>query len=192
QTFRKIYREAGRSSIVLLQVEGESAPREVLIHSVSYDPITDQFAHIDLMQIEKGKKIHTSVPVRLIGESPAVKQGGILTHGKNEIEIKCLPQHLLKEIECDITILAEIGDTIRVKDLKIDRTKNEVIEEDEAMVATILAPRTAEEIDAELAAGVGETVSEDVKKEAEAEKAAAIASKESDKEKKGGPKEEKK
>ncbi|MFH0776948.1 MAG: 50S ribosomal protein L25, partial [Patescibacteria group bacterium] len=47
QTFRKIYREAGRSSIVLLQVEGESAPREVLIHSVSYDPITDQFAHID-------------------------------------------------------------------------------------------------------------------------------------------------
>ncbi|MFH0834616.1 MAG: 50S ribosomal protein L25 [Patescibacteria group bacterium] len=193
QTFRKVYRAAGGSSIINLVVEGEKSPREVLVHTVDYNPLTDEFFHIDLMQIDRSKKIITKVPIHLLGESPAVKNlGGLLNHGKTEIEIKCLPKDLLNAIEIDISGMAEIGALLRVKDLTIDRTTHEVLEEPETMIATILAPKTAEEVEEELGTEVGEAVSEDVKKEAEAEKAAAQASKESDKEKKGGPKEEKK
>ncbi len=189
QTFRKLFRSAGSSSIINLAVEGEQEPREILVHNVDYDPITDEFLHVDLMQIERGKKITTKVPIHLTGESPAVKSlGGILTHGKSEIEIKCLPRDLLKEIVIDIASLEQIGASVRVKDLKIDPKKHEVLEEAEAMLVTIIAPKTAEQIEDELAKDVGEAVSEDVKKEAEKEKAAAQASKESDTEKKGGEK----
>lgn len=189
QTFRKVFRSAGSSSIINLAVEGETAPREVLVHAVNYDPITDEFLHVDLMQIERGKKIITKVPIHFVGESPAVKSfGGILTHGKSEIEIKCLPKDLLKEIIVDISTLEEIGAAVRVKDLAIDLKQHEVLEEPETMLVTILAPKTAEQVEAELSAGVGEAVSEDVKKEAEKEKAAAQASKESDPERKGGEK----
>jgi len=193
QAFRKVYRAAGGSSIINLTVDGEKAPREVLVHAIDYNPLTDEFFHVDLLQIDRSKKIITKVPVHLIGESPAVKNlGGILSHGKTEIEIKCLPKDLIKSIELDVSVLAEIGAALRVKDLKIDQATHEVLEEPETMIAMILAPKTEEELEEDLSKEVGEAVSEDVKKEAEAEKAAAQASKESDKEKKGGPKEEKK
>ncbi len=189
QTFRKIFKEAGSSSIVNLQVEEEKEPREVLIHKIDYDPLTDEFFHVDLKQIERGKRMIAKVPIVIIGESPAVKNlGGILTHGKSEVEVKCLPRDLLKEIEVDISNLAEIGATVRVRDLPIDREKHEILEEEDAMMISIIAPKTSEEVEEELTGEVGEAVSEDVAKEAEEEKSAAQASKESDSEKKGGEK----
>ncbi|MCK5472142.1 50S ribosomal protein L25 [Candidatus Gracilibacteria bacterium] len=189
QTFRKIFKEAGSSSIVNLQVEGEKEPREILIHKIDYDPLTDEFAHIDLKQIERGKRMIAKVPIVIIGESPAVKDfGAILTHGKSEVEVKCLPRDLLKEIKVDISNLEEIGASVKVKNLTIDHEKHEILEEKDAMVISIIAPKTSEEVEEELAEEVGETVSEDVAKEAEEEKATAQASKESDTEKKGSEK----
>jgi large subunit ribosomal protein L25 len=189
QTFRKLLKEAGTSSIVNLSIDGESEPREVLIHKIDYNPLTDEFLHVDLKQIERGKKMTTKVPIIIIGESPAVKSlGGILTTGKTEIEVKCLPRDLIKEIEFDVSTLEEIGDSVKVKDLDIDREKHEVLEEEDTMVISILAPKTAEEADEELEEEVGEAVSEEVAAESEEEKSAAQASKESDTEKKGAEK----
>lgn len=191
QTFRKVFRAAGSSSIVNLAVEGESEPREILVQNVDYNPLTDEFLHLDLMQIERGKKMITKVPIRLTGESSAVKTlGGILTNNKAEIEIKCLPKDLLKEIVVDIAKLEEIGATVRVKDLEIDPKKYEILDEEETMLVTIIAPKTAEEAEEDLAEEVGEAVSDEVAAEGEEEKAAALASKESDTEKKekGGDK----
>jgi len=185
QIFRKVFGSAGSSSIINLSIENENEPREILVQNIDYNPLTDEFLHVDLIQIERGKKIITKVPTRLIGESPAVKSlGGILTNNKTEIEIKCLPRDLLKEIEIDISELAEIGTTVRVKDLKIDSKKYEILEEDETMLVTIIAPKTAEEAEEELSEDIGEVVSEEVAKESSEEKAAAQASKESDTEKK--------
>ncbi|MCF7846040.1 MAG: 50S ribosomal protein L25 [Candidatus Peribacteraceae bacterium] len=193
QDFRKVFREAGSSSIINLKVEGENEAREVLVHQVDYNPLTDEFHHVDFLQIERGKKMVTKVPIHLIGESPAVKDlGGILTTGKSEIEIKCLPRDLIKEIEVDITELKEIGETVRVKDLTIDQEKHEILEDEDTMLIAIIAPKTAEEVEEELEEDVGEAVSEEVKQEGEEEKAVAQASKESDTEKKGGEKKEEK
>ncbi len=186
QTFRKVLKTAGSSSIVNLQVEGEKEAREVLIHKIDYNPLTDEFQHVDLKQVERGKQVTTKVPIVVVGESPAIKSlGGILTHGKTEIEVKCLPRDLLKEIEVDVSNMEEIGTSVRVKDLKLDRKKHEILEEADTMVISIIAPKTAKEAEEEMEKETGEAVSEEVAKEAEAEKAAAQASKESDAEKKG-------
>jgi len=189
QVFRKILKSAGGSSIIDLQIEGEKEGREILIHKIDYDPLTDEFQHVDLKQIERGQKIITKVPILIVGESPAVKNlGGILTTGKTEIEVKCLPRDLIKEIEFDISNLDEVGTSVKVKDLEIDREKHEVLEEEDTMVISILAPKTEEEAEAEGAEEVGKAVSEEVATEAEEEKSAAQASKESDTEKKGAEK----
>lgn len=185
QTFKKIYQKAGRSTLINLQVEGEDKPREILIHNVDYDPLTDEFQHIELLQIQKGKKITTRVPIHTIGESPAVKNdGGILTHARAEIEIRALPQDLISEIVIDISKLDKIGSSIRVADLALDKSKIEIVEQDDTQLVAIAAPKSTEELEAELTEKV-ETVSEEIKAEGEAEKAAAQARKESDTEKKG-------
>lgn len=189
QTFRKVYKKAGGSTIVELSVEGQEKPKEVLVHAVDYDPLTDEFQHVDLMQVDMNKKVTTRVPIHFEGISPAVKNlGGVLTHNKNEIEIRCLPKDLLSEIVVDISKLEEIHSSVHVKDLPIDLEKIEVLENADVIVCTVMAPKTQEEVEAELAEPTGEAVSEEVKEEAEAEKAAAVASKESDSEKKGGEK----
>jgi large subunit ribosomal protein L25 len=186
QTFRKVYKNAGRSSIVNLQVEGESKPREILIHKVTYDPLTDKFQHVDLKQINRSHRMITTFEIHLVGISPAVKDhGGILTQNKHEIEVKCLPGDFMKALEVDISNLKEIGNSIHVSDLPLDKKKFEILEKPETQVVTVLAPKTQDELDAELATPVGDAVSEDLKQEAEAAKAAALASKESDTEKKG-------
>ena len=186
QTFRKIYRKAGGSTLINLLIEGESEPREILVHTVDYDPITDEFQHIDLKQIERGKKITTYVSIRFEGISPAVKTlGGILTHNKTKIEVRCLPKDLISEIVADLTKLEEITDTIRIADLPIDREKIDTLENDDVIVCTVMAPKTQDEIDSELTETTDEVVSEDVKTAAEEEKSAAQSSKESDTEKKG-------
>ncbi|MFH1375760.1 MAG: 50S ribosomal protein L25 [Patescibacteria group bacterium] len=193
QTFRKIYHEAGGSSIIDLNIKGEAEPHKILIHEISHDPVTDEFQHVDLMRVDMQKKITTNVPIHLEGESLAVKNlGGILTQNKNDLSIRCLPENLIKEITVDIGKLEEIGDSVRVADLKLDAAKYELGEEADAIVCAILAPKTEEEIEEELAEDVGGAVSEEVAEEAEAEKAEAEARKEGDAEKKGSEKDEKK
>ena len=193
QAFRKTYKEAGGSTIINLKVGDEDKPREVLVHQIDYDPLTDKFQHVDFLQVDMQKKVTTRVPIHFEGVSPAVKTlGGILTHNKTELPIRCLPGDLIHEIVVDVAKLENIHDSIHIKDLQINREKIEVLEPGEVIVCAVMAPKTQEEIDAELAEPTGEAVSEEVKAEAEAEKAAAVASKESDSEKKGGEKKEEK
>lgn len=193
QHFRKVFREAGESSLIDLAVDGEPSAQKVLIHDVTYNPVTNAFEHIDFLRVDMNKKIHTRASLKFEGVSPAVKDlGGTLAHNKNEIEIRCLPGDLVHDIKVDISGLVEIHASVHVRDLPIDRSKIEVLENDETIVCSVLAPKTVEELDAELDEPVGEAVSEEVKEAAEEEKATAQASKESDTEKKGGEKKEEK
>ncbi len=188
QTFRKILKNAGESSLIDLVI-GDEAVQKVLVHKVDYDPLTDEFQHVDFLRIDMNKKITTKVPLKFVGISPAVKDlGGMLTHNKNEISIKCLPGDLIHDIEVDISVLTELHGHLKVADLQIDRNKAEVIDGEDVLVCSVLPPKTAEQIEAEEAEDVGEAVSEEVKAESEEEKTAAAASKESDSEKKGSEK----
>jgi large subunit ribosomal protein L25 len=186
QTFRKILKEAGESTIINLKVENEDVVHKVLIHRVDYDPITDEFQHIDLFNMNMQKKIIAHVPIHLTGIAPAVKEfGGILTQAKNEIEIRCLPGDLIQEIKVNISHLKKFGSAVRIKDLILDREKTEILEREEVVVCRIIAPKTAEQVEEELAEPAGEGVSKEIKEESEKEKTAAQASKEGDSEKKG-------
>lgn len=186
QAFRKIFQVGGESTIIDLVVE-DGEPEAILIHQVQYDVLTNQFRHVDLLKIDHTKRITTRVPIKFTGISPAVKNfGGVFTHNKTEIEIKCLPKDLIKEIVLDIGNLTELNSALRIADLPSEFTQNlEISEEAKTIICKIEAPKTSAQVEAELATENQEAVSAEIKQEGEAEKAAAQASKESDKEKKG-------
>ena len=48
--FQKVLREAGESSLIELDVEGDKEKKPVLIHELQKDPITDKFIHVDFFQ----------------------------------------------------------------------------------------------------------------------------------------------
>jgi large subunit ribosomal protein L25 len=162
--FDQIFNRAGQTTLIDLDVEG-SDKTKVLVHDVQFDPISDEIIHVDLHQIKMTEKIKTEVPVVTIGESPAVKDlDGSLIINKDKIEIECLPQDLLHEIEVNVEGLKTFEDKICVSDLNIPKNVS-VLDNPEEVVVLVNPPRSEEEL-AELEETVEEKV-EDVEVETE-------------------------
>jgi large subunit ribosomal protein L25 len=115
--FKKIYKDAGESTVISLKVDGKGM--DVLIHEVDVDPIKHEPRHVDFYVLEKGKKIEVNVPVNFIGVAPAMKLGGIVVKVLHEIEIEADPTNLPHEIDVDLSALENLDSQILVKDVKL-------------------------------------------------------------------------
>lgn len=155
--FLKVYKDAGETGIIELSVgDGEAHP--VLVHNLQLHPVTSHPLHVDFHQVNLTEKVKATVPVTTIGESPAVAQKlGILLTPVSELEVEALPADLPENIEIEVKDLKEVGQEIKVKDLKIS-DKVTVLAEPELVVVK-----------------VGELLTEEAKKMLEEEKAAAEA-----------------
>ncbi len=152
--FENIYKEAGESSLISLQVDpssnsGQVKKFSVLIHEVKKDPLTGKFIHADFYQPILTEEVEATVSIVFEGEALAVKElGGTLVREISEIQIKALPKDLPHEIKVNIDGLKTFDDEILVKHLKlpegvtVQRDKNEI-------VAVVIAPET-EKIEEEL------------------------------------------
>jgi large subunit ribosomal protein L25 len=74
-----------KASNVLLNVSFDGKSELVLPKSVSKNPLTGIFEHIDLLVVRKGEKVKVEVPVHTEG---AYDKDGILEHVNNTIEIE--------------------------------------------------------------------------------------------------------
>lgn len=153
--FQKIYEEAGETSVVDVQLEGESKSVPVLIHQLQHHPVTGNVIHIDFLQVDLKKKITTSIPVELSGVAPAVKDaGGVLVQALNEIEIEALPTDIPESLVVDVSNLAEIGQALTLKDISLP-SQVTLLTDIESTLVTIQEP-AAEEVEAEAPADVEE------------------------------------
>lgn len=161
--FGKVYKEAGESSLVTLEIDSKKSP--VLIRDVQRDPLRGGIIHIDFYQPPLDKEIEVMVPLVFEGEALAVKDlGGTLIRNMHEVEIKALPQNLPHEIKVDISGLTTFEDKILIKDLVLD-SEVEVLREPEDLVAQVVP---AEDVESELEQPVEEDVdSVETTKEAE-------------------------
>jgi len=133
--FNKIFKEAGESAIVNLSIGAEKIP--VLIHDALTDPLTGRIFHIDFYRVRMDEKTEVPVEIEFVGEAQAVKEKkGILIKAIQEVEVRALPADLPHSIEIDVSGLAEIGDSIHVKDIKPMKGV-EILAEPEAVIATI-------------------------------------------------------
>ncbi len=150
--FEKIYRDAGESTIVGLQV-GETEPVKVLIQDIQKHITRGQITHVDFYQVNMAEKLTATVPIEFVGESPAVKElQGTFVPTLYEVEVESLPGDLPSEIVVDISALKNFEDAIRVKDLPVDHSKVEILVDDPEMtVAAVQPPKSEEELEAELA-----------------------------------------
>ncbi|MBI5147588.1 MAG: 50S ribosomal protein L25 [Parcubacteria group bacterium] len=165
--FAKVFKEAGENSVIDLLIDGEKRP--VMIYDVDVDPLKNEPRHVDFHQIRMDEKIETEVPLRFIGESPAVKEkGGVLIKALHEIKVEAFPSDIPHVVEIDIGGLGEIGAVIHVGDLRLS-DKVRILDEADAVVATISAPVVEEE--APVAEAAPETiVTEGEEKRAQKEK----------------------
>lgn len=144
--FASIFKEAGESSLLNLKIDGKVLGN-VIINDYQTDPLTDEVIHFDLHKVRMDEKIITNVNIILVGEAPAVKDlGGVLVIGHDSIEIKCLPQDLIHEIDLDLSTLTNLEDMIRVKDLKLSSAV-EILSEEEDVLVSVVPPRSEAEME---------------------------------------------
>ncbi len=143
--FQKTFRQAGESSLIELNVEGEKGKRPVLIHEVQKDPVSDKFIHVDFFQASLKEEVEATVPLVFFGTAPAEKDlGGTLVKNITEVEVKALPQNLPHEIKVSIDGLKTFQDHVLIKDLVLPENVK-VLKKPEEIVASVAQQQKIEE-----------------------------------------------
>jgi large subunit ribosomal protein L25 len=133
--FKKVWREAGETSII--ELVGEGIDVQALIYKVDLNALTEQPVHVDFYAIEKDKKLEIDIPLVFAGMAPAVRDlGGVLVKVMHDVKIEALPKDLPKEISVDLSALTTMESQILAKDLTLPAGVSLVVDP-EAVVAAI-------------------------------------------------------
>jgi large subunit ribosomal protein L25 len=154
---------------VLLDIELDGKSTLALTRELQRDPVRGTLLHADFVKVDRTTEIEVEVPIHLVGESPGAKEGGVLEQPLFSVHVRCLPTNVPESVDADISSLG-IGDSLRVADLIAGRDYA-ILNDPEAVVASVAAPITEEELEA-MAAEAG-IVEEEPEVEAEAEAEAA-------------------
>ncbi|MBA3550891.1 50S ribosomal protein L25 [Patescibacteria group bacterium] len=143
--FKKVWREAGESSIIVLK--GDAEEHEALIQDVDTHPVSGAPRHADFYVIEKGKKLQINVPLEFTGTSEAVKSlGGILVKVLHELEIEAMPKDLPHDLTVDISALATIDSQILAQDIKLPAGVTLITGPEDVVAAIDVAKEEVEEV----------------------------------------------
>lgn len=141
-----LHTSAGENVIIKLEYEkdGKKTHKTVIIKEMQHHPIRGNIIHIDFSEISLTQSIQVKVPIHPVGEAVGVKRdGGILEHVLWELDIECLPTQIPEKIDVNVDEL-EIGNSIHVKDLKVDNDIK-ILADPEEVVMIVEHPKIEEE-----------------------------------------------
>jgi large subunit ribosomal protein L25 len=137
---RLLDRVAAASTVIELAIDGRSA--RTLIREIQRHPVKKSILHVDFQELVAGEKVTVSIPLVFTGSSQGVRDGGILDQVMHELTIRVDPSNIPNHVDIDVTPLL-IGHSIHVSELNIPQGV-EVLDEEDATVCTVSAPRASE------------------------------------------------
>ncbi|TXC85146.1 50S ribosomal protein L25/general stress protein Ctc [Luteibaculum oceani] len=129
---------------VELDINGESY--NAIVKDVQFHPVTDAIVHIDFLELIPNKEVKIKLPVKIVGNSIGVRNGGKLMVMFRKLDVRGLPEAIPSEFEVDITKL-RIGTSIRVKELSAEGLT--FLNNPNAMVVQVRTARGAVDTDDE-------------------------------------------
>jgi large subunit ribosomal protein L25 len=158
--------------LVTLKYGAETQP--VIAKAVDMHPVTDVPTHFDLYRVSANQTIKIGVSVHFAHqeESPGLKRGGTLNVVLHEVLVSCHADQIPEEIVVDLTGM-EIGDSVRVSDLKLPQGVEAAVDADSTVATVVSASAMADADEAADAATAEEAVAD-----AAADTAAATAAEE--------------
>ncbi|MAP55842.1 50S ribosomal protein L25/general stress protein Ctc [Altibacter sp.] len=111
-----------------------------ILQDIQFHPVNDRILHMDFYQIYDDKEVMMEIPVRIVGNSRGVRNGGVLRVVTRKLRIKALPENLPDFIEADITEM-KIGAKMYVTAVQTDDYK--ILHPDNTVICQIRTSRTA-------------------------------------------------
>ena len=124
--------------IVELNIEGKKV--KAVIRDVQFQPVSDKPIHIDFYEVFEDKAMTMGIPVRVVGNSIGIKNGGKRSDKLRKLVLKALPNDMPDVVEVDITKL-KIGQSIKVQDISIENV--ELLDTPNAVVVAVKTSRVA-------------------------------------------------
>lgn len=138
----RLFSQITRSTMVELQVGGQI--HRVFVKDVQIDPITMKFLHLDFYVPEAGRALEMSIPVKIQGEAPGVKEGGVLELLHAEIPVEAPPERIPAQILVDVSRLG-LDEAILVRDFPWPEGVRPLLPPEDAIVV-VVPPRKVEEV----------------------------------------------
>ena len=105
---------------VELDIDGQKS--KVVLQEIQYHPVSDEVIHADFLRLSDDKPIIISIPVKTVGVSPGVLQGGKLITKIRKMKLKGLPNNLPQYVEVDISKL-DAGQSVRVEEIEVSNVE---------------------------------------------------------------------
>jgi large subunit ribosomal protein L25 len=153
--------QAGQTRLISLKIDKERKSRTTVIREFNRDWRKGQLLHVDFYQVKMEEKIKLEVPVALVGEAPALQSKAyMLEHELGTLTVECLPAKIPASLEVDISSLTEPEQTIRVKDVILD--KDITVLNDPDLVVVKISSRPVEKVEEEVVEELVEVAEEAV------------------------------
>ncbi len=143
--FDRIFHTTGSTSLIELSVGKDM--HTVFIRGVDRHPVRNVILHAEFYAPNLNKVTEVTVPIMLIGH-PTDNSGGLLNHGRTDVQLRGLPAAIPQHVEVDLSSLKEFDDVLTVADLPLPAGV-EMLTPGEEMVVRLSAPQRASQ--AELA-----------------------------------------
>ena len=132
-------------AVLDVEIDGESTP--AVLKDTQRHPLRGETTHVDFLRVDLKKPIQAIVAIELLGgeDAPGIKEGGILDQPTREVNVEALPTDIPESIQIDVSQLS-IGDSVTLAVASVPSGVT-LLDHEEAVVASMLAPRLQSEID---------------------------------------------
>ena len=144
----KVITQAGTNVPINVVIEGQDSENICFVREVQFHPVTERLVHVDFIKVDVTKTIRAAVPINVEGLAPAVRNlGGTLLQPLQSVTVEALPMDIPISYTLHADILVDFETNLYVRDLEISETV-EIINDDDDLVAGVVAPRIEREISA--------------------------------------------
>ena len=100
-------------SFQIAEVAVDGKTYRTILKDLQFDKINDKLIHVDLLELVEDKKVIADIPLKFVGVSKGVKDGGKLITKMKSLKVKTFPKYLKEQIEVNIDDL-DLNGNIRV------------------------------------------------------------------------------
>ena len=132
------------ANFVKLNIEG--VEKDAILQDIQFHPVSEVILHADFLELQENKKIRMDIPVKIIGDSPGVQQGGKILIRIRKLSLMAYPKNMPSFVEVDISEL-QLGKSVSVETLLNDQY--EILNSPLVSVVSVNVPRVKIEVEEE-------------------------------------------
>lgn len=125
------------AAFVNMDIEGTEY--RCILQDAQFHPVSEMILHADFLRLQDDKPVRMDIPVKFVGKSPGMQQGGKLATNLRKLKVEALPEQMPEEIEVSIEGL-DLGQSAKVRNIKQEGFT--ILNNPSVTVGTITIPRS--------------------------------------------------